>query len=182
MMATLLLASLPLASMAQQEYATADPPHEARMHEYMQQGMQRHLDHLASRLEIRASQQEAWNGFAAAVRGLVPAKPPEAPAHDLDAAARARLAADRTADRAKRLGQLADATAKLQQVLDPPQKEVLNQVAREFAHRHEHHGMHGMHGDMHHDDGDGPMHGDMQHGDGDGPMHGDHHRDGMHDN
>ena len=174
MLATLLLASLPLASMAQQERDPPDAPHAARMHEYMQQNMQRHLDRLASRLEIRASQQEAWNGFAQAVRGLMPAKPPEAPARDLDAATRARQAADRTADRAKRLGQLADATAKLQQVLDPPQKEVLNEVAREFAHRHLHHGMH--------DGMEGGMHGGM-HGDGDGPMHEGHgmHRDGMHD-
>jgi hypothetical protein len=159
LLATVLLAALPLVSMSQQERDHADPPHAARMHEHMQQMMDRHLDHLAARLEIRASQQDAWKAFAGAVRGMVPAAPPEAPAHDLDAAARARQAADRAADRAKHLAQLADATAKLQQVLDPPQKEVLNEVAREFGHHmHErfghHEGMHGEHeehGPMHHD-------------------------------
>ena len=164
-LATLLLAALPLASMAQQEHAPADPPESARMNEHMQQGMEKHLDHLAARLEIRASQQEAWKAFAGAVRGMVPATPPEPPAKDLDAAARARHAADRAADRAKRLAQLADATAKLQQTLDPPQKEVLNEVAREFGHR-----LHG-HGDgplsMHHhmlsDHCDGSTHEEHRH-------------------
>jgi hypothetical protein len=170
MLATLLLAALPLVSMAQQERDPADPPHAARMHEYMQQGVERHLDHLAARLEIRASQQEAWKSFASAVRGMVPATPPEPPAKDLDAAARARRAADRAADRAKRLSQLADATAKLQQTLDPPQKEVLNEVAREFGHHLHGHGE-GMRFLMHrdHDHCDGPMHEEHGHHDG---MHG----------
>jgi hypothetical protein len=164
LLATILLAAVPLVSMSQQQHSQADAPHEARMHEHMQQMMDRHLDHLAARLEIRASQQEAWKGFAAAVRGMVPAAPPEEPARDLDAATRARQAADRAADRAKRLAQLADATGKLQQVLDAPQKDVLNEVARELGHhmreRFGHHGdMHGgmheeheQHGSMHHDD------------------------------
>ena len=116
LLATLALAAVPLVSMSQQEHGQADPPHAELMHEHMQQMMDRHLDHLAARLEIRASQQEAWKGFAGAVRGMVPAAPPESPGKDLDAATRARQAADRAADRAKRLAQLADATAKLQQL------------------------------------------------------------------
>ena len=158
LLATVLLAALPLVSMSQQAHDQVDPPHAARMHEHMQQMMDRHLDHLAARLEIRASQQEAWKAFAGSVRAMVPAAPPEPPARDLDAAARARQAADRAADRAKRLAQLADATAKLQQTLDPPQKEVLNEVAREFGHhmrerfhRSMHDGTHEEHGSMHHD-------------------------------
>ena len=158
LLATVLLAAVPLVSMSQQEHSQADPPHEARMHEHMQMMMDRHLDHLAARLEIRASQQEAWKGFANAARGMVPAKPPEEPTREMDAATRARQAADRAADRAKHLAQLADATAKLQQVLDPPQKEVLNEVAREFGHHmrerfheHMHDGMHEEHGSMHHE-------------------------------
>jgi hypothetical protein len=154
---TLLLAALPLAAMAQQERAPADPPHAARMHEYMEHSVQKHLDHLAARLEIRASQQEAWNGFANAVRAMVPATPPEPAAHDLDAAARARRAAERAGDRAKRLTQLADATAKLQQTLDAPQQQVLNEVAREFGHRWGGHGD-GMHEGMHGERCDGRTH------------------------
>jgi hypothetical protein len=165
LLATLMLAAVPLVSMAQQEHERGDASHATRMHEHMQQMMDRHLDHLAARLEIRASQQEAWKGFAGAARAMVAATPPEAPARDLDAAARARQAADRAADRAKRLSQLADATARLQQVLDPPQKEVLNEVAREFGHHmREHFGGHwGMHGGMHEEHEE---HGSMHHGEG----------------
>jgi hypothetical protein len=164
--ATLLLAALPLLSTAQQAHDPADPSHAARMHEYMQQGIDKHLDHLAARLEIRASQQEAWKAFAGAVRSMVPAAPLEPPAKDLDAAARARQAADRAADRAKRLAQLADATAKLQQMLDPPQKEVLNEVARELGHHMRGHGHWGMHGGMHEGDCHGHEHGPEHHGEG----------------
>src|SRR5882757_5384813 len=157
MLSTLMLAALPLCSMAQQDHSSPMPAHEAQMHEHMQQGMQKHLDRLAARLEIRASQQEAWSAFATAVRGLVPAKPPERPDRDLDAAARARLAADRATERAHKLSVLADATAKLQQGLDAPQKQVLNEVARKFAHDG--------HGDMHSEHCHGSMH------EGHGPWH-----------
>jgi protein CpxP len=167
-LATLLLAALSLVGMAQRANA-ADPPHAARAHEYMQQNMQKHLDHLAARLEVRASQQEAWTAFAGAVRAMVPATPSEPPAQDLDAAARARHAADRAADRAKRLAQLADATSKLQQALDPAQKQVLNEVARDLGNRWR--GRHGMHGDGHPEHCEGPMH--EGHGHEGGHGHGD---------
>lgn len=153
LLATLVLAAVSPVSIAQQEHDRSDPSHAARMHEHMQQMMDRHLDHLAGRLEIRASQEEAWKGFASAVKAMVPTAPQEQPAKDLDAAARARRAADRAADRAKHLGQLADATAKLQQVLDPPQKEVLNEVAREFGHHMRERFHEGMHGGMHEEGG-----------------------------
>src|ERR1700758_4187238 len=94
MLAVVLIAALPLAAMAQQQRQTEDPPHAARMHEYMQERMERHLDRLAARLEIRASQQDAWKAFAGAVRAMVPATPPAPPPKDMDAAARARQAAD----------------------------------------------------------------------------------------
>jgi len=157
-LAAVLLAAVPLYSAAQQ-LAAADPPsdrpHAAGMHQEMQQKMQKHLDRLAARLEIRASQQEAWNAFSSAVRGLVPDQMPERPADDVDAAARARLAADRAAERAKRLSQLADATARLQQALDAQQKQVLNEVARNFSHHlHDHGDGHwgmGMHGGTDHE-------------------------------
>jgi len=170
--------------------AMADPPahgpmaqHDpAKMREHMQQHIQRHLDHLAARLEIRASQQQAWNAFASTVRGMVPEKPLERPSPDADAATRARMMADRVAEHARKLAQLADATAKLEQALDAPQKQVLDEVAREFGEHlrmrgmHRMHGEHGpgMHGGMH--DGDhceGTMHeGHPHHGDGH-DMHGD---------
>jgi hypothetical protein len=144
-LATLVLAAVPLYSMAQQDHSSSTSAHATAMHAHMQEGIQKHLDGLAARLEIRASQQEAWNAFSTAVRGMVPSAPPERPAHDLDAAARARMAADRAEERAHRLTQLADATAKLQQVLDPAQKQVLNEVARNIGRHWREHG----HGSMH---------------------------------
>lgn len=145
-------------------------PDAARMHEAMQQRVQRHLDRLSSRLEIRASQEPAWNGFAAAVRAMLPAGPPQRPAADMDAATRARRMADRLAERARKFEQLADATAKLEQALDAPQKQVLDEVARDFGermHMRREHWMHGMHGDH-----EGPMmDGDHWHH-GDDDMHG----------
>jgi len=161
-------AVLPAYSTAQQQ---RDPPmtEGARTHEYMQQKVQKHLDRLASRLEIRASQQEAWNGFAAAVRAMVPDKPHERPAQDLDAAARARQMAERATERGKKLTQLADATAKLQQALDAPQKQVLNEVARDFGSHFRMHGEHeGMHGGMDGDHCDGKHEGHGHGHDGDG--------------
>src|SRR5258706_12101914 len=141
---TVLLAALPLYSGAQQDHSSS-VAHATPMHEHTQERMQKHLDHLAARLEIRASQQEAWSAFATAVRGLVPATLPERPPDDLDAAGRARLAADRAAERSRKLALLADATAKLQQTLDAPQKQVLNEVARNFGHHWRGHA--GMHAD-----------------------------------
>jgi len=163
----LALAALPLCSMAQQEHAPAaghmDSMHEhmrEHMQEHMQARIQEHLDKLAARLEIRASQQEAWSGFAGAVKGMVPAMPHEPPSKDLDAAARARMAADRAGEHARKLAQLADATAKLQKVLDGNQQQVLNEVARHLGHHGHGHGdgHDGMHEGMHehgHEDGHG---------------------------
>jgi hypothetical protein len=169
----LLITASPLRATAQEHPSGKGPDamekmHE-HMHEHMQERMQEHLDHLAARLEIRASQQEAWNAFAGAVKGLAPAQPPQKPAHDLDAAARARLAADRAAEMARKLSTLADATGRLQQALDAPQKQVLNEVSREFAHR-----MHGRGMGHEHGMGEGPMMGMHGH---DGPEH----CEGMHE-
>src|SRR6266404_4085641 len=85
LLSTLLLAAVPLVSLAQHERDSADPPKAERMHQYLQQSMDRHLDHLAARLEIRASQQEAWKAFSTAVRAMVPAAPTQPPAKDLEA-------------------------------------------------------------------------------------------------
>jgi len=170
-LAALMAAAVPLCASSQEKSADKPPMAAMRehMHEHMQEQMQarmqEHLDHLAARLEIRASQQEAWNGFTAAVKGMAPAHPHDGhdghdeAAKDLDAAARARRAADHAAEMAHKLSTLADATAKLQQVLDSSQKQVLNEAAREFGHRMHGHGdgPMGMHHEMHeheHCDGD----------------------------
>lgn len=115
--------------------------------------LQAHLDELAGRLQIKASQEPAWQAFSAAYRDLITAlvaqrkKAAMAGATELDAAALARQRADWAADRAQKLARLADATAKLQQSLDADQRLVLNEVARHFASEHFEHGpMHGRFG------------------------------------
>jgi uncharacterized protein YoxC len=173
MLSALALAVLPAYSIAQQQ---RDPPmsEAARTHEYMEQRIQKHLDRLAARLEIRASQQEAWKAFSTAVRSMAPDKPRARAAEDVDAAARARQMADRVSERARKLTQLADATAKLQQSLDPSQKEVLNEVARNFGSHFAMHGE-GMHGSMHEGHCGGTRHeghGMFQHHGEDGEHHG----------
>lgn len=129
------------------EPATAAPAGAGMTHERLRAEMaQRHaehvtalLDRLANRLEIKASQQPAWQGYAAALRDLMspplPAGAPEGKAAP-DAAALAREHADRAAEHAQKLARLADATAKLEQVLGADQREVLDETARHLTREH----------------------------------------------
>ncbi|MFO1400966.1 MAG: Spy/CpxP family protein refolding chaperone [Steroidobacteraceae bacterium] len=104
--------------------------------------IQRHLDDAAARLEIKASQQSAWQGYATAVKDLAEAEGmPPRPDADADATTIARQRAERASAFARRLGVIADATAKLQGVLTPEQKSVLTELTRNA-------GMHGGPGAM----------------------------------
>lgn len=98
------------------------------------------LDKEAAMLEIKPSQQSAWDGYAAAAVDLVAAfgdrkpLPPTA-----EAATLVRQRADRAAAMAQHLAKLADATEKLQSVLDDEQRKVLGRIVREhiqFRGRH----------------------------------------------
>jgi hypothetical protein len=132
---------------------------------HWEQHVQGHLDKLAERLEIKASQETAWQKFSAAFRDTMqmhammghagigdPGKDADA-----DAASLARQQADRASERAQKLAQLADATAALQQALSAEQRLVFNEAARHFAREHGAHGgmealadngYHGAHGAM----------------------------------
>jgi hypothetical protein len=154
--------------------AAMQPADMAQRHQQM---LQRHLDAAAARLEIKASQQAAWQAYAAAVKQLVDvAGMPPRPDADADAATIARQRAARATTFAQRLETIADATAKLQSVLSPEQKGVLTEITRNA-------GMHaGFGGPMQHERGmhrgwhDGPAgqgRGPMGSGDmGSGPMGG----------
>jgi hypothetical protein len=122
--------------------ASAGDPRQAgaeQRHEWMAARMKARLDTMANRLEIKASQQGAWDSFAKAVSAM-PALSIKRPDPDADAATLARFGADRAAAFAAKLAQVADATAKLQAVLTPEQRQTLNQMARKFAHRARHWG------------------------------------------
>jgi LTXXQ motif family protein len=108
--------------------------------EEMKAHLQRHLDKMAGRLEIKASQQGAWAAYAQAIEALGPPGH-EPPPPDADAATLTRRHADRAAAKAQRLAVVAEATANLSQALDPDQRKTLDQIVREHSMRlHRPHG------------------------------------------
>ena len=73
------------------------------------------------------------------------------PEGNADAASIVRFRADMVAARAKKLGQVADATVKLQAALTPEQRKTFDQIVRHSHRRHNHHRRnqlthHGQHG------------------------------------
>ena len=110
------------------------PDHAAMRREWIQH----RLDNAAARLEIKASQQSAWKDYSANVLALadMAGTRPMRPAPDADAATIARERAERASDFARKLGTIADATARLQGVLTPEQKAVLTEITRQAGHPH----------------------------------------------
>jgi len=95
----------------------------------MSERMQARLDEMAKRLHIEPSQQDAWNAYTKTVRSMFDMKP-ERPAADADAATIVRFRANMAAMHAQKLSQLADATVKLQDALNPAQRKMLNDMVR----------------------------------------------------
>ncbi|MCC6535569.1 MAG: Spy/CpxP family protein refolding chaperone [Burkholderiales bacterium] len=122
-------------------YSQMSEADRAQMRERMQAHMNQRLDRLAARLEIKASQQAAWETYRKA-RASVFDNRPQRPARDADAATLAKFRADMAQRRAEHLVTMADATAKLQQVLEPQQRKVLDEIARQSGAR----GKRGAHG------------------------------------
>lgn len=100
------------------------------MQERMQSRLQARLDRMAQRLEIKASQQDAWQAYAKVHKEQFDPAAMKAPPKDADAAALARHRADRAAQMAQKLAVLADATAKLQSALTPEQAKTLADMTR----------------------------------------------------
>ena len=110
--------------------------------ERMHENIKARLSRLAERLEIKASQQAAWETFSKSVEALADQNTKK-PNEEADAATIVRYRADRAAELAKKLGVIADATGKLQKVLEEDQRKILNQVSHHFLQKH--HGWHGKH-------------------------------------
>jgi len=129
-----------------------------KMRALMQERVKARTERLGTRLEIKASQQDAWNTFASSIQSMFDGMP-QRPARDADAATVARFRADLATQRAQKLSVVADATARLQQVLDPNQRKVLDEAARRFGGGHRGHGpRHGRPGGGHRGGGhQGPM-------------------------
>ena len=116
------------------------------MQERMQSRMQARLDKMAERLEIKASQQDAWQAYVKTHKEMFDARPTP-PAKDADAATLARHRADMAAKMAQKLTVLADATAKLQSALTPEQAKTLADMTRQpMGGRHGRHGGRGEQG------------------------------------
>ena len=151
--ATLMFAlAAPVATFAREGGHSCDQHH--RMDpEKSAQFARKHLEREAAMLEIKASQQAAWDAYAAAKLDLMTGVDHAMPAADADAATLAHQHADRAAAMATKLAALADATDKLQAVLGDDQRKVLDRMARMHPRCHDGGGEHG-HG-MH----EGMMHG-----------------------
>lgn len=111
----------------------------AQMRERVQARMNQRLDRLAARLEIKASQQEAWDAYRKARASIFEARP-QWPGRDADAATMTRFRADMAQRRAQYLATMAEATSKLQDVLEPQQRKVLDEIARHTGARGKHGG------------------------------------------
>lgn len=126
--------------------------------QHRQQWVRAHLEQDANRLEIKASQQGVWQDYAKA-RIALSERDFTRPAQELDPAAMVRLHADRAAEGARKLAVLADATAKLQAVLSPEQRQTLTQMMHHGLRHHGHRGGFDGHDGEHGHDGwqRGPM-------------------------
>lgn len=130
--------------------AGAAPPHSGErsaMHqqhrmERMQLKLKERIAKLASRLEIKASQQGPWGEYVKARESMF-ANRPARPVRDADAATIAKARADFAAEMARKLAVVSDATASLQAVLTPDQRKVFDETARRGGHRARH-GEHGV--------------------------------------
>ena len=108
----------------------------ARMRRMRAAEIQTRLDQAASRLQITASEEPAWQAYTSAVKSFY--SPQARPAARRggargaapDAAAMLKRLADGAMTRAQRLAALADATGKLQAALSPNQQAVLDEIVR----------------------------------------------------
>ena len=112
----------------------------AQIRERMQARMNERLERMAKRLDIKPSQEEAWNAYRNA-RASGFGTMSQRPARDADAATLMRFRAEVAQRRAQHMAVMADATAKLQEVLEPEQRKVLDEMARRGG-RHGGHGHH----------------------------------------
>ncbi len=92
------------------------------------------MDRMASQLEIKPSQQGAWDEYARAVESLAQNRPKK-PGENADAVEIARFRAQMARMAADKLGKIEKATEKLRSVLDGKQREVLDRMARNSMQR-----------------------------------------------
>src|SRR5256885_12160338 len=104
--------------------------------EEMSDRVRAQLQQMAYRLQIDPAQQDAWNLYSGAVESLFENTPAQ-PIPDTAASTMERHRAELAMNHAQKLTQLAEATAKLEQVLKPEQRSTLNEIVRERDHTFE---------------------------------------------
>jgi hypothetical protein len=109
--------------------------------EMMHKHIKARLDKFASRLEIKASQMAAWDAFAKSVEALADRQAKQLD-ENADAAAVAHFRAERVMDMARKLSAIADATDKLEAVLNKNQRKILDEESMHFHHGFHKHGHH----------------------------------------
>jgi hypothetical protein len=142
--------------------------HEQMSPEKRHEHMKISLEKLAMRLEIKASQQTAWEEFAKSV-GMLADRNVKKPVGDADAATIARYRAEMATEFASKLTKIADATSRLQASLTEDQRKILDQETHRFLNRNHDWRQKGhMHDCKGAHDGNMPnenMHGDKLHND-----------------
>ncbi len=93
------------------------------------------LTKMAERLEIKSSQQGAWQTYAKTYAAMMD-RNTQRPNEPADAATLVRYRASVAAEHATKLAQLADATVRLQETLTPEQRQTLTDMVRHSQHRH----------------------------------------------
>lgn len=126
---SLLAVAVPVLSQPSTDNQPGTPAESVNRQERMREHIQARLSRMAERLKLEPSQQDAWAAYAKTVEGMVGTGLAK-PATDADAAALVRFRAQLAADHAQKLNQLADATATLQQALNPAQQQILNDLVR----------------------------------------------------
>lgn len=112
---------------------SAPPPHDAHKMEHdwarhRQEWMKKRLEKAAERLGIQSSQQEARQAYANAVESPLGNGNAGKADRPTDAAGIARLRADFAAAHAARMMNIANATARLQDMLTPEQQKKFNRM------------------------------------------------------
>lgn len=160
-MTGIVMASVMLVAGLSSSYVAAQPHPDRQQERAMncQDWLKKQLDQTAQRLAIKASQQNAWQAYAATVEALGAGSDKE-PGETADAATITRFHADRSSEFAGKLKKIADATAKLQSVLTADQRKTFDQIVRLAGH---HEGSHHEHEEMMHGHEGMMGHGDHQH-------------------
>lgn len=126
---SLLAVAVPVLSQPSTDNQANPSAPSATRQEQMREHIQARLNRMAERLKLEPSQQDAWTAYAKTVEGMVGTGLAR-PAADADAATLVRFRAQLAAEQAQKLNQLADATATLQQTLNPTQQQILKEFVR----------------------------------------------------